>query len=99
MFQTHESNVYKYDGFWLYGHGFRFTVTKTTFNKKGFNVSFKDHEYNHNTYFTFLRDNWYSDNIFINDIEFSPLDNITPESEGRLFLDDEVIKKFLDKNR
>ncbi|WP_313340762.1 hypothetical protein [Sedimentibacter sp.] len=97
--EPEKENVYKYEGYWYLSDKMKFTITRTTLNKSGFNLSFKDFEYSCKIYIDYnheyFENNWFSDNLFINDIEFHPLENITENEKERLFLDDEIIDKFL----
>lgn len=99
LFETKEENVYKYEGVWYLSDKLRFTITRTTLNKYGFNLLFKDFEYTSKIHFNFIKDGWYSDNLFINGIEFQPVEKITENQEKRLFLDNEIIDKFLKENK
>lgn len=95
LFEAEKKYIYKYEGFWYLSDKLRFTITRTTLEKSGFNLLFKDFEYSCKIHFNFIKDNWFSDNLFINNIEFHPIENITGNEERRLLLDDEIIEKFL----
>jgi|GEM_PF-577407 signal peptidase I len=90
------SNVYRYDGIWYKHYQLRLTVTKRIFNRRLFNISFKDDEF-----FLYLGYNWdgdmtFDENLIINGKEFVLLNNeLTENIDKKLRMDDEVIEKFI----
>lgn len=99
ILNINSNDVYRYIGYWYYDFNkIRFTVTKTYFNRKFFNVSFKDMEYLKSFDYVNSGEMTFNDNLVIENQVFQLLDNeLTKESKEKLKLNETILDKYLEE--
>lgn len=99
ILNNNSNDVYRYIGYWYYDFNkIRFTVTKTYFNRKFFNISFKDMEYFKSFDYVNSGEMTFNDNLVIENQVFQLLDNeLTKKSKEKLKLEETILNKYLEK--
>lgn len=98
ILNENSNNVYRYNGYWYYDFKkIRFTVTRTYYNRKLFNVSFKDMEYFKSFDYVYSGEITFNDDLVIENQVFRLLDNeLTKESKEKLKLKETILDKYLE---
>ena len=99
ILNNNNNEVYRYIGYWYYDFNkIRFTVTRTYFNRKLFNISFKDIEYFKSFGYVNSGEMAFNDNLVIGNQVFQLLDNeLTKKSGEKLKLEETILNEYLEK--